>query len=147
MRSTLLASLAVATLLGVGCASRPAYRADAPVTTPEGVTVALVGQKCDRRSRQDTNDILDLVVDARVTNNSPDPVTVDPKHLRLIVAGDATSPDRPPEPFTLAPGAASDINVHYHRWGSINARCNTRMSLYFDGAAPPISFIPAHKDT
>jgi hypothetical protein len=114
--------------------------------TTEGVTVAVVGQKCDRRTRRDMNDILDLVVQARLTNNSAAPVTIDPSHIRLIVGGDATAPDEHSDRLMLPPGASSDVQMHYHRWGS-NARCNTRMSLQLDGAAPPISFIPAHKDT
>ena len=92
MRNILLASVAVATLLGAGCADRPVYRADAPITTTEGVTVAVVGQKCDRRTRRDMNDVLDLVVQARLTNNGAAPVTMNRRFRGTAGGGSASRP-------------------------------------------------------
>ncbi|HVX93700.1 MAG TPA: hypothetical protein VHK47_02225 [Polyangia bacterium] len=146
MRNDLLASAAVAAVLAGGCATKPVYRAQAPVTTTDGVTVAVVGQKCDRRTRRDMNDILDLVVQARLTNDSATPLKINPSNIRLVVGGDSTKPDEHSDSLVLQPGASSDVEMHYHRWGT-DARCNTRMSLQLDQGAPPVSFVPTHKDT
>jgi hypothetical protein len=119
-------------------------RADAPVAAG-AVTVALVGHKCDVRTRRDMNDILDLVVHVRLTNTGATPAPVDPSQMKLVVGHDETPPDEHPERFELAAGAPADVRLHYHRWG--NAGCDAPMALALGGAvanapASLLSFVP-----
>ena len=106
-------------------------RTDPPAVSG-GVAVALVAQRCGRRVRRDLNEILDLVLDVRVTNDGRAPVRIGPTHLQLLVGGDATPPDGAGPPVDLASGRASELRLHFHRWG--NATCAAPMSLSLDDA-------------
>jgi hypothetical protein len=143
--------LAVAVWL-VGCGDRPFLRTDPPVAI-EGLSVALVGQRCGRRVRRDLNEILDLVLEVRVANAGPAPVTIDPARFTLLAERDATPPDEHDAVLELAPGRASRLRVHFHRWG--NYACNRPMALSLDGvitlAGRPLrlrslSFVPEASD-
>jgi hypothetical protein len=148
----------VLSLVGfAGCADRPFVRTDPPAAS-EGVTVALVGQKCGREAWYENYDVLDLDVVVRVTNTSPLPVEVIPAQMRLLARGNAATPrlSRPKwedSPVQLAPNATTDVNVHFQRWG--NARCDQQMQLSLDHsmeisgrdvAIRPLSFVAARSD-
>lgn len=149
---------AVFSLIGfVGCADRPFVRADAPASS-EGVTVALVGQKCGREAWYENYDVLDLDMVVRVTNASPLPVQVIPAQMRLLARGNSATPraSRPKwedSPVELAPNSTRDVNVHFQRWG--NAKCNEEMQLSVDRAMEmsgrdlalrPLSFVATPSD-
>jgi hypothetical protein len=156
--NTKLPVIVALSLIGfAGCADRPFVRTDAPATS-EGVTVALVGQKCGREAWYENYDVLDLDMVVRVTNASPLPVEVVPAQMRLLARGNSATPraSRPKwedAPVQLAPNATTDVNVHFQRWG--NAKCDQEMQLSVDRAMEisgrdlslrPLSFVAAPSD-
>jgi hypothetical protein len=147
--SLVLGALGAAVAFGsAGCGDRPFLRADPPVASG-GVSVALTGQRCRRRVRQDQNGILDLVLALRVTNAGSAPLAIAPARLVLHARGDTSQPDDADAPVELAPGGAASVRVHFRAWN--NARCNEPLSVSFDGAvSPPIlrplAFTPEASD-
>jgi hypothetical protein len=157
MASTLSLALATVVLSSAACADRPFVRVDPPVSS-QGVTVALVGQKCEREGWNEAYDVLDLEVVLRVTNGTPGPIGVTPAEMRLLASGNSplprvSSPKREDAPLEVAPNSNADIRVHFDRRG--NGRCNQGMQLSLDRAVnqdgravtlPPLSFMPSPND-
>jgi hypothetical protein len=150
----LIPAIAVAML---GCSDRAFVRSDPPVST-EGVTVALVGQKCDREGWNEGYDVLDLEIVVRVTNHSASAVDVLPAEIRLLARGNApvpraSTPKGEDAPIQVPPNSTADVRVHFHRRG--NARCDQQMQLSLgraleeaghDVAVPPLSFVATSQD-
>ena len=151
--------VACATVLGlVGCADRPFVRADAPVTS-DGVTMALVGQKCGREAWYENYDVLNLEMVVRVTNRTSIPVDIMPSQMRLLARGNSqvprsSEPKWEDAPLELQPNSAANVRVHFQRWG--NAKCDQEMQLSpgrskemlgKDVALPPLTFVATRTDT
>jgi hypothetical protein len=151
--------VACATVAGVvGCADRPFVRADPPVTS-DGVTMALVGQKCGREAWYENYDVLNLEMVVRVTNGTSSPVDIMPAQMRLLARGNSqvprsSKPKWEDGPLELQPNASTDVRVHFQRWG--NAKCDQEMQLSpgrsmemsgKDVTLPPLSFVATRTDT
>ena len=158
---TLILSTGFVSLCGVaGCvtAGRPFVRTDGP-STSNGVSVALVDQQCARQTWARAMDVLVLHVGVRITNASPQPITVAPQEFRLLAAGsmpvaDATPPEGRPALLTVPPGGAVPLQIHFRRYGF--AKCNQTMQLSTAGAVEmaghgltlrPIAFLAERTDT
>ena len=142
----------------VGCADRPFVRADPPVSN-DGVTVALVGQKCGREAWYENYDVLDLDMVIRVTNQTSEAISVVPSQMRLLARGNSTVPrsSKPKwedAPSQVQPNASADIRIHFQRWG--NAKCDHEMQMSLDRsmemsgrnvAVQPLSFVATRTDT
>jgi hypothetical protein len=150
--ATLMTGLIAAAGLG-GCAQGQFFRTGGP-SASSGVVASLATQTCGRRSYDRLADVLDLEMVVNVTNDSPATVTVTPRELRLLAAGDATAPESSDPPGAIAPGATRPVSVHFLRVG--DAQCNEQMALSLDRAIDaeggpvhlrPLSFVASHSDT
>jgi hypothetical protein len=141
----------------VSCGEHGFVRSDPPVAR-DGVSVALVGQRCGRLAVDPNFDELDLDVVLRATNQSGVPVEVVPAEMRLLARGyspapDSTKPLSEDSPMTLPPNSTADVHVRFQRWG--NAKCNQDMQLSLDRSLKmsgrdlplkPLSFVPERSD-
>ena len=144
-------------MAALGCAERPFVRADPPVSS-DGVTVALVGQKCGREAWYENYDVLDLDMVVQVTNGTAFPVAVIPAEMRLLARGNSpiprsSKPKWEDSPLTLEPNSTASVRVHFQRWG--NAKCDQEMQLSpgrsmelsgKDLTLPPLSFVATLTD-
>jgi hypothetical protein len=150
--------LAISIGLGaIGCADQPFVRADPPVSH-DGVTVALIGQRCGREAWYENYDVLNLDMIVRVRNQTSLPVDVFPAQMRLLARGNSpvprsSTPKWEDAPLTLQPNSATNVRVHFQRWG--NAKCDQEMqlsigrSMEIDGkdvVLPPLSFVATQTD-
>jgi hypothetical protein len=152
LRFPVLSALAIGLSGLVGCAGHPFVKSDS-LTTPEGVTISLLNQKCGRMTWDRNSDVLDLDVVAQVRNSGVEPVEIVPSQLLLVARGNVTRPKRSDETTFVAPGVSTPVRVHYRRVG--NAKCNESMSLSVDGAIEvggrtlglrPLTFVPERSD-
>jgi hypothetical protein len=161
MLAARILSTGVVSLWGVaGCvtAGRPFVRTDGP-STSNGVSVALVDQQCARQTWARAMDVLVLHLGVRITNASPQPISVAPQKFRLLAAGnmpaaDATPPEGRLPVLAVPPGGAVPLELHFRRYGF--ARCNQNMQLSTADAVEmaghgltlrPISFLAEMTDT
>jgi hypothetical protein len=141
-----------------GCLSTPFVRSDGPVSA-EGVTVSLVGQRCDFspdfNGEEDEDEgsypnRLDLEIRIAIRNDTHETLTVLPKSFRLVGADKPHSPVGPPRTLRVEPGAKIDLNVRFEHRGDVG--CNASLGLILAngilvGDRPlglrPVSFIPS----
>ncbi len=149
--------IAIVSLLELGgCATRPLARVSGPVQS-RAISVALVGQSCDRENDPNWSyaDILGLDLRIQVTNAGAAELRFDPAETALLAAGPPHRPHRSDSPAAIPPGASRTFVVHFlERDG--NLACDIPMKLAIDravtagGAAvtfEPISFLASNDDS
>ena len=156
MRSTLARAIVAVQMFGLaGCATKPFVRTDGPVRGG-GVSVALVGRRCDREidPNWSSADLLGLDVEISVSNSGAAAVTFDPTHTALAAGGRSERPRRSDSAAAIPPGGSRTFVVHFLERNRELA-CNVPMALSLDGAvklegAPvtfqPISFLASNDD-
>ena len=121
--------------LGAGCALRPAFRNDGPVTSHEGVELAVVGQRCDQfeEPHQYGNDLVESVVEVQVRNATPAPLTVRRDAFRLITPDGfalKTLTWNAGQPVTMSGGQTRTFELRFMTRGSLE--CAREMVLDAD---------------
>ena len=150
----LFAISAFATAAG-GCAAQAFVLTDSPIQVG-GVSVALVGQSCDRQIDPNWSyaDILGLDLQIRITNSGPSGMTFDPSATRLLADGESRLPHRADGPNAIAAGESRTFTVHFLERDA-NLACNVPMALTLGRAAmvggasvtlAPISFLASNRD-
>ncbi len=150
----LFALSALATAAG-GCVPQAFVRTDGPVQVG-GVSVALVGQSCDREidPNWSSADLLGLDLRIRVINSGPSRLTFDPFATRLLADGDTFSPHRADGPMAIGAGESRTVTVHFLERDD-NLACNVPMALTLGRAVSvggvsvtlrSISFLVSNRD-
>ena len=154
--SNVAAIFMVALLELGGCATQPLARVSGPVQA-QAISVALVGQSCDRENDPNWSsaDILGLDLQIRVTNAGAAELRFDPAETALLADGQPYRPHRSDSPAAIPPGESGTFVVHFlERNGSL--ACDVPMKLAIDravtagGAAvtfEPISFLASNDDS
>jgi hypothetical protein len=139
-----------------GCATQPLARVSGPAEA-QAISVALVGQSCDRENDPNWSsaDILGLDLRIRVGNAGAAELTFDSAQTALLAAGQPYRPHRSDPPAAIPPGASRTFVVHFlERNGSL--ACDVPMSLAIDRAVTaagatvtfePISFLASNNDS
>jgi hypothetical protein len=132
-------------LVGAGCASAPTARVAGP-SQDRGLSIALIGQRCDRENDPSWSvaDILDLALRVAVANRSDAPVQFDPLALQLIAAGENRAPHRADDADLVMPGSTRVFEVRFLERDDRLA-CNVPMTLTLAGFAP-IPFLASRDD-
>jgi hypothetical protein len=154
--SSMVVAILIAPLLELGgCASQPFVRVSGPVQS-QAISVALVGQSCDREIDPNWSyaDILGLDLRIRVTNSGAANLSFDPARTALFAEGQPHQPHRSDAAAAIPPGASRTFVVHFlERDGRL--ACNVPMRLAIDHAVTaggasvtfePISFLASHDD-
>jgi hypothetical protein len=130
------AVLGLVGVVTVGCFNSSFLRNDGP-TQAQGVTVALVSQRCDFEpdwdaQREDGSypNRLDIGLRIVVENQTPQPITIDPRNLRILAGGAAAEPSQAPGSLSIRPGARESFDVRFRRQGDL--ACNAQLSLSLD---------------
>jgi hypothetical protein len=126
-----LACLILSCLLSDACYLRP-FRTNSPRrSTPDGVTLSLVGQDCaDYTGTEGVPVHRDLLLKVRLKNASPQPLTFTPSAMQLTMGAHTTPPSFPSDPISVPPGAASTVVLKF----TLRGRCNQEFSAAFPGA-------------
>jgi hypothetical protein len=151
-----VAAILIAPLLELGgCATQPLARVSGPVQA-QAISVALVGQSCDRENDPNWSDadILGLDLRIRVSNAGASVLRFAPAETALLAAGQSYRPSRSDSPAAVPPGASETFVVHFlERNGSL--ACDVPMTLAIDRAVTeggatvtfePISFLASNDD-
>jgi hypothetical protein len=153
---SMVAAILIAPLLELGgCASQPFVRAGEPAQS-QAISVALVGQSCDRENDPNWSsaDILGLDLRILVTNSGAADLRFDPAETALLAAGRSRRPHRSDAAAAIPPGASRTFVVHFLERDAELA-CNVPMTLAIDRAVTaggatvtftPISFLASHQD-
>jgi hypothetical protein len=153
---SIVAAMLIAPLLQLGgCASQPLARAGGPAQA-QAISVALVGQSCDRENDPNWSiaDILELDLRIRVTNSGATVLRFDPAQTALIAVGQPHRPHREDTAAVIPPGGSRTFVVHFlERDGRL--ACNVPMALAIDRAVTaggasvtfqPIPFLASNED-
>jgi hypothetical protein len=111
--------------LAPACAPlRLPYKSSGPATSPEGVTIAVSRQSCTQNVDPDFHgiDLVEEVVEIKMQNATPSPVSVQRDAFRLLSPGGArlkTITWRAVDPLLLAGGETRTFDLRFMNRGAI----------------------------
>lgn len=154
MNARILALLLPVTL-STACALAPPVRDSGPAVSAEGLSLSVVGQRCEQVREPDLEDLVEVVVLVRVHNPTKDRATVRRTEFRLF--GDErfalkTRTWGAGEPLDVLPGSDQTFDLRFMARGAVE--CAKEMRLDPGGAIltrdhpaklPPVTFLVAQR--
>jgi hypothetical protein len=113
------------------CALKPPVQSSGPSVSREGITVAVLGQRCEQVSEPDlTDDLAEVTLLVRVHNPTRDIATVRRTDFRLI--GDErfalkTRTWGAAEPITIQPGSDDTFDLRFMARGAVECGKEIRL--------------------